>query len=84
MNKGIENKGVQEMHWWVSTCDGSPELSHDPFVLMVYIISLFYDSVTTSSLTVPFIFILKLLYNVMVNITETPLYKSNPRFAPNI
>ena len=36
------------VHLWVSTCDGSRELSHGPFVWVVDAISLFYGFITTS------------------------------------
>ena len=36
------------VHRWVSTCDSSRELSHDPFVCVVNVKSLFFDFITTS------------------------------------
>ena len=36
------------VHRWVSTCDGSRELSHGPCVWVVNVKSLFYGFITTS------------------------------------
>ena len=55
---------VVPVHRWVSTCDGSRELSRGPFVWMVYVISLFYGFLTTSYIMICNVKMLYFIYMI--------------------